>query len=113
MHIYLCVLTFAREHARRPARLRVGLELGLELGLVLELVQTPGLLEACQESPRWRPPGRLVSWKLNAEGLAGLAEATQVCSGSRGPGHPPREGLGVRGPKSRVAAAFKGACGCE
>ena len=47
------------------------------------------------------------------EGLAGSAEATQVCSGSRGTGHPPREGLGVRGPKSRVAAAFKGACGSE
>lgn len=46
--------------------------------------------------------GRRVSWKpnANAEGLAGRAEATQVCSGSRGPGHPlpaAREGLGLRG----------------
>ena len=45
---------------------------------------------------------RLVSWKPNenAEGLAGHVGATQVCSGSRGPGHPltpPREGLGLRG----------------
>ena len=46
--------------------------------------------------------GRRVSWKpnANAEGLAGRAEATQVCSASRGPGHPlpaAREGLGLRG----------------
>ena len=46
--------------------------------------------------------GRRVSWKpnANAEGLAGRAEATQVCSGSRGPGQPlpaAREGLGLRG----------------
>ena len=30
----------------------------------------------------------LVSWTPKAEGLAGRAEATQVCSGSRGPGQP-------------------------
>ena len=44
--------------------------------------------------------GRRVSWKpnANAERLAGCAEATQVCSGSRGPGQPlpaAREGLGL------------------
>ena len=44
--------------------------------------------------------GGLVSWKPNAEGLAGCAEATQVCSGSRCPGHHPQEGLGLREPKS-------------
>ena len=43
-----------------------------------------------------------VSWKpnANAQGLAGRAEATQVCSASRGPGQPlpaAREGLGLRG----------------
>ena len=34
------------------------------------------------------PAVPLVSWKPTAEGLAGRAEAPQVCSGSRGPGHP-------------------------
>ena len=41
--------------------------------------------------------GRLVSWKPNAEGLAGRAEATQVCSGSQCPGHPPPGGAGAAG----------------
>ena len=41
--------------------------------------------------------GRLVSWKPNAEGLAGRAEATQVCSGSQCPGHPPPGGVGAAG----------------
>ena len=40
---------------------------------------------------------RLVSWKPNAEGLAGRAEATQVCRGSRCPGHPPPGGAGAAG----------------
>ena len=53
--------------------------------------------------------GRRVSWKpnVNAEGLAGRAEATQVCKGSRGPGHrlpPPREGLGLRGGSKNLDA---------
>ena len=36
----------------------------------------------------------------DGEGLAGRVDATQVCSGSRGPGQPlpaAREGLGLRG----------------
>ena len=43
--------------------------------------------------------GRRVSWKpnANAEGLAGRAEATQVCSGSQCPGHPPPGGAGAAG----------------
>ena len=53
--------------------------------------------------------GRLVSWKPNAEGLAGRAEAPQVCSGSRCPGHPPPGGVGVREPKSwDLGAGAKG-----
>ena len=41
--------------------------------------------------------GRLVSWKPNAEGLGGRAEATQVCSGSQCPGHPAPGGAGAAG----------------
>ena len=43
--------------------------------------------------------GRRVSWKpnANAEGLAGHAEATQVCSGSRGPRPPAPRGPGGAG----------------
>ena len=41
--------------------------------------------------------GHLVSWKPNAEGLAGCAKVTQVCSGSRCPGHPPPGGAGAAG----------------
>ena len=39
------------------------------------------------------PDGHLVSCNPNAEWPSGLVEATQVCVGSRGPGHPPAEGL--------------------
>ena len=88
--------------ARSRSRARMGLGLGLGVG------QSLGLPEVCQGSPRLRHSCHLVSWKPNAEGLAGRAEATQVCSGSRGPGHPPAEGLGLRGPKSWDAAACEG-----
>lgn len=84
------------------------MQAGPDMGLGQGLGQPGGLPEACQRSPRWRPDGRLVSWKPNVEGLAGRAEATQVCSGSWGPGHPPQEGLGLRVPNSCDAAAFEG-----
>ena len=58
--------------------------------------QPPGLPEACQGSPRWSPDSHLVSWKPNPE-------ATQACGGSQRHGHPPGEGLGLRGPKSWAA----------
>ena len=61
----------------------------------------------CLRQAKGAPDGegtacRLVSWKsnANAEGFAGSVEATQVCSGSQGPGHPlppPWEGLGLWG----------------
>ena len=57
-----------------------------------------GLPEARQGAPDGDPrDGRLVSWKPNAEGLAGCAEATQVCSGSQCPGHPAPGGAGAAG----------------
>ena len=90
-----------QETQRLPARMRLVVGLGPGLGPG----PRPEVPEACQGSPRQRAPppppalaGPLVSWKPNAEGLAGRAEATQVCSGSRGPGHPPREGLEGRRP---------------
>ena len=80
-------------------------------GLGLELVQPPGdCLRHAKGAPDGDPrDGPLVSWKPNAEGLAGRAEAPQVCSGSRCPGHPPPGGVGVREPKSwDVGAGAKG-----
>ena len=44
----------------------------------MELVKPPGLGEACQGCPRWRPYGHLISWTPNTEGLAGRADATQM-----------------------------------
>ncbi|CAD7015496.1 unnamed protein product, partial [Ceratitis capitata] len=73
------------------------------LGIWLESVQAPGLPEASQRSPRWRRDCRssgVLEPNANAEGLAGRVEATQVCSGSRGPGQPlpaAREGGGAAG----------------
>ena len=67
--------------------------MGLALGLGLELVQPPSprdCLRHAKGAPDGDPrDGRLVSWKPNAEGLAGRAEATLVWSGKRGPGQPP------------------------
>ena len=106
----MCPRGGAREHARTPAR--SGLGLGLGLGLVVLQPPRDGLRHA-KGAPDGDPrDGRPVSWKPNAEGLAGRAEATPVCSGRRGPGQPPdpaplptphphpREGLGLRGPRS-------------
>ena len=111
---YICVCTQMR--ASSGVRLRgwgvvVGVGVGLGLGLGLELVQPPGdCLRHAKGAPDGDPrDGPLVSWKPNAEGLAGRAEAPQVCSGSRCPGHPPPGGVGVREPKSwDVGAGAKG-----
>ena len=113
---YICVCTQMR--ASSGVRLRgwgvgvgLGVGLGLGLGLGLELVQPPGdCLRHAKGAPDGDPrDGRLVSWKPNAEGLAGRAEAPQVCSGSRCPGHPPPGGVGVREPKSwDLGAGAKG-----
>ena len=77
----------------------VGLGVGLGLGLGLELVQPPqDCLRHAKGAPDRDPrDGCLVSWKPNAEGLAGRTEATQVCSWSRCPGHPPPGGAGAAG----------------
>ena len=44
----------------------------------MELVQPPGLGEAGQVCPRWKPDGRLISWNPNVEGLVGRVVATQM-----------------------------------
>ena len=43
----------------------------------MELVQPPGLGEACQGCPR-KSDGRLISWTPNAEGLAVRVDAIQM-----------------------------------
>ena len=104
-----------QETQRLPARMPLVVGLGPGLGPG----PRPEVPEACQGSPRQRAPppppalaGPLVSWKPNAEGLAGRAEATQVCSGSRGPGHPltpPAPG----GAGAAGVAGGRGGCGSK
>ena len=110
------LLTYLRGGVCVPARMVLGLGVGLGVG------QPPGLPEACQGSLRRRQDGHLGSWKLNAEGLAGRAEATQVCGGS--PARPPTRGgagaartqeLGrrcLRGPPAGRQATALSAVGC-
>ena len=93
--VCLCVCVCVSVCPRSPGSTGLGLGVG----------QPPGLPEACQGSPTWRPDSHLVSWKPNPE-------ATQACGGSRGPGHPPGEGPGLRGPKSWAGDASERA-GCE
>ena len=107
MHIYLCVRAGARELGCSPARMGGGGGAGgrAETGAGAEAGAGAApwdCLRLAKGAPDGDPrDGPLVSWKPNAEGLAGRAEATQVCSGSQCPSHPPpREGLGLREPKS-------------
>ena len=96
---HLSVRACAHAHARWPARQGEGGCWGSGW--------SPCKPRDCLRQAKGAPDGdgtagRRVSWKpnANAEGLAGRAEATQVCSGSRGPGQPlpaAREGLGLRG----------------
>ena len=68
-----------------------------EAGQVLGMTRSQIFFRVQLLHPR---DGRLVSWKPNAEGLAGRAEATQVCSGSQCPGHPaPGGGWGCGSPR--------------
>ena len=98
---YICACTRVGTRDGWPPSLGVGRGRGLGLGL--EPVQPLGLPEDAKGAQDGDGTTcGLVSWKpnANAEGLAGRTEATQVCSGSRGPGHSiprPREGLGLRG----------------
>ena len=102
-HIYLCV--------RAHMRMRDGLR-GRGWGGGWGSGWSPCKPRDCLRQAKGAPDGdgtagRRVSWKpnANAEGLAGRAEATQVCSGSRGPGQPlpaAREGLGLRGGDPRI-----------
>lgn len=97
---HLSVRARAHAHARMPARQGVG---GGCWGSGLSRCKPRDCLRQAKGAPDGDgTAGRRVSWKpnANAEGLAGRAEATQVCSGSRGPGQPlpaAREGLGLRG----------------
>ena len=92
-HIYLCV--------RAPLRMRDGLR-GRGWGGGWGSGWSPCKPRDCLRQAKGAPDGdgtagRRVSWKPNAEGLAGRAEATQVCSGSQCPGHPPPGGAGAAG----------------
>ena len=97
---HLSVRARAHAHARWPARQGVG---GGCWGSGLSRCKPRDCLRQAKGAPDGDgTAGRRVSWKpnANAEGLAGRVEATQVCSGSRGPGQPlpaAREGLGLRG----------------
>ena len=95
---YICVCAGARELGRSPGEDGGGVGWGWGWGWGWSWCSPLGLPEARQGAPDGDPrDGRLVSWKPNAEGLAGCAEATQVCSGSQCPGHPPPGGAGAAG----------------
>ena len=96
MHIYLCVRAGARELGRSPARMGVGWG-GAGAGAGAGAAPRDCLRHAMGAPDGDPRDGRLVSWKPNAEVLAGRAEATQVCSGSQCPGHPAPGGAGAAG----------------
>ena len=88
----------ARELGRSPARMGVGWG-GAGAGAGAGAAPRDCLRQAKGAPDGDGTAGRRVSWKpnANAEGLAGRAEATQVCSGSQCPGHPPPGGAGAAG----------------
>ena len=104
---YICVC--ARVRSSSGVRLRgwgvgmgLGVGLGLGLGLGLELVQPPGLPEARQGSPRWRPAGWSSGFlEAKCGGAPGLRGGTPGLQRESVP-QPltPQEGLGLRQPKS-------------
>ena len=94
---YICVCARVRASSGvRPARMGVGWG-GAGAGAGAGAAPQDCLRHA-KGAPDGDPrDGHLVSWKPNAEGLAGCAKVTQVCSGSRCPGHPAPGGAGAAG----------------